>query len=542
LVVSATEVVAMVAAGGSDRVVFVLDTGCSQHIFNGRRESMINFIHKIQRISTANDKGGLSSLGVGDLPIVLQDDTETDQRIVLKEVLWAPNATASMLSISQSVANGCQQGADDDGAWLLLPPPVSAYILADSQGGLYLIKAVLQIVAAEVISLTTHSKTDTSVELASANIELLALQVHAALGHINWTAVKQRLSQGGDGQVGGLPTGLVDRLLSLKTLFCAACDVSKKTQRSLPKFIERQPQWLWELVEVDHCGPFQVQHGGFTHITLAIELTSRVGFILERRSLNANESTNFLAEIDNISRRSSNGIQTLRTDEGGDWKSRKVAEFVADRGIVHQFATVNAHGQNGVVERRFRYYQECGIAMLKHCGAPFSLLFKAIKMLNFIENNVIRTTSSRFNTLFETQSTVEFFPFGSKVTAFAPRQKQAGFGRDKNYALVGYSTNHKGGYELFDMVTERCVVRRDVNCLTFYANTSAWKAKQLTSDNQDDDGGELVMNSDSASVRRSVKHGQRAGASPTLSLSLSLSNTQPTGLKRRWSKPRLSHH
>jgi len=78
LVVGAADVVAMVAAGDSDQVVFVLDTGCSQHIFNGKRESMINFTHKIQRISTANDKSGLSALGVGDLPVVLKDDLDAD--------------------------------------------------------------------------------------------------------------------------------------------------------------------------------------------------------------------------------------------------------------------------------------------------------------------------------------------------------------------------------------------------------------------------------------------------------------------------------
>jgi hypothetical protein len=168
LVVSATDEVAMVAAGDTNLVVFVLDTGCSQHIFNGKRESMVNFNHKIQRMSTANDKGGLSALGVGDLPVVLTDDMDVDQSIVLKEVLWAPNATASIMSISQAVANGCTQGADDDGAWIRLPPPLSSYILAETQGGLYLIRGVLQIVSAEVISLTTHTKTDTSVEMASA--------------------------------------------------------------------------------------------------------------------------------------------------------------------------------------------------------------------------------------------------------------------------------------------------------------------------------------------------------------------------------------
>ena len=255
LVVGAADVVAMVAAGDSDKVVFVLDTGCSQHIYNGKRESMINFTHKIQRISTANDKGGLSALGVGDLPVVLTDDLDAEQSVVLEEVLWAPNATASMLSISQSVVNGCTQGADEEGAWIRLPAPLLSYILAESQGGLYLIRAVLQIVSAEVISLTTHTKTDTSVEMAKADINKLALQVHASFGHINWTAVKQRLTQGGDEQVGGLTPALVDLLLAIKTLFCAACDASKKTQLSLPKFIEHPPTWPWELVQADNSGP-----------------------------------------------------------------------------------------------------------------------------------------------------------------------------------------------------------------------------------------------------------------------------------------------
>ena len=119
-------------------------------------------------------------------------------------------------------------------------------------------------------------------------------------------------------------------------------------------------------MQADNCGPFKVQHCGYTYFTLALECTEDVGFMLERRTLTAEESTNYIAEIDNISRHSSNGIQTLRTDEGGDWKSRKVAELVADRGIEHQFATVNAHGQIGKVERRLRYYQECGLSMLRH--------------------------------------------------------------------------------------------------------------------------------------------------------------------------------
>ena len=292
-------------------------------------------------------------------------------------------------------------------------------------------------------------------------------------------------------------------------------------------------------MQADSCGPFKVQHGGYIYFTLAIECTQDVGFMVERRSLTAEESTNIMAEVDNISRHTTNGIQTLRTDEGSDWKSRKFAEFVADRGIKHEFATVNAHGQIGKVERRLRYYQECGLAMVRAAGAPFSLLFKAIKMLNFIENNVIRNNSSRSNNLFGTHTTVKFYPFGTKVTAHAPRQKQAGFGRDKNYALVGYSTNHKGGYELYDTVTERIVVRGDVNCLTFLLNTSAWTTSQPKPDNHNQiDGEVLAIDSGSVSEKPSVKSTTRVVTSP--SLSLSLSHTLSTTLFRCGSKPRLS--
>ena len=41
-----------------------------------------------------------------------------------------------------------------------------------------------------------------------------------------------------------------------------------------------------------------------------------------------------------FARRSSNGIEHFRTDEGSDWKSGEVAEVVRDRGIHHQHALV----------------------------------------------------------------------------------------------------------------------------------------------------------------------------------------------------------
>ena len=145
-----------------------------------------------------------------------------------------------------------------------------------------------------------------------------------------------------------------------------------------------------------------------------------------------------------------------------------VAEVVRDRGIRHQLALVNAHGQIGNVESRFRFYVECAKAMLRACGAHLKFLFMAIKFINYVQNNVLRGETSRLFDLLGVQSAVTFYPFWCRVTSVAPRRKLGELGTGKSYRLVGYSSHHKGGYQLYNEDTDRVVVRGDVHSLTFY--------------------------------------------------------------------------
>ena len=209
--------------------------------------------------------------------------------------------------------------------------------------------------------------------------------------------------------------------------------------------------------------------GGYTYITLFLEAFTRAGFIFERKSLTGEESADYLATIDNLARKTSDGIVHFRTDEGSDWKSSAVAEVVQGRGIQHQHALVDAHGQIGEVESRFRFYKECADAMLRHSGTPTKFRFYAIKFVNYIQNHIKRCDNSRLYDLLGVQSAVTFYPFWCLVTAVAPRKEQSDdLGTGKTYRLVGYSTHHKGGYQLWNKETDRVVVRGDVHSLTFY--------------------------------------------------------------------------
>ena len=129
---------------------------------------------------------------------------------------------------------------------------------------------------------------------------------------------------------------------------------------------------------------------------------------------------------------------------------------------------MNAHGQIGNVESRFRFYVECAKAMLRASGAHLKFLFMAIKFINYVQNNVLRGETSRLFDLLGVQSAVTFYPFWCRVTSVAPRRKLGELGTGKSYRLVGYSSHHKGGYQLYSEDTDRVVVRGDVHSLTFY--------------------------------------------------------------------------
>ena len=105
-----------------------------------------------------------------------------------------------------------------------------------------------------------------------------------------------------------LSDSLKASLLSLSTLPCRHCDLSKKTLKSLPRTPLPLPTQPWQLVFADSCGPFTMQEGGNTHITLFIEGSESVGFFFERNSLTGEVSAGYVATVDNLARKSSNGI------------------------------------------------------------------------------------------------------------------------------------------------------------------------------------------------------------------------------------------
>ena len=113
------------------------------------------------------------------------------------------------------------------------------------RAGIAHLKAKLQLASPAVISLSTDTNNVSKGALTKEQVEVLALQIHASLGHMNWTAVKQLLKDGAVSQVCKLNAKQLASILSLKTLVCRACDLSKKTLKSLPRAAPAPPTRDW---------------------------------------------------------------------------------------------------------------------------------------------------------------------------------------------------------------------------------------------------------------------------------------------------------
>ena len=97
--------------------------------------------------------------------------------MTLKNVLRAPQAISSLLSISRAVRGGCTHGIDEDGAWLCLPAPNKDYSWAEEEQSLYIVDAELQLAFPAVISLSANTTKTTRKPPTKEQIVTLAMQI-----------------------------------------------------------------------------------------------------------------------------------------------------------------------------------------------------------------------------------------------------------------------------------------------------------------------------------------------------------------------------
>ncbi|GJZ69350.1 retrovirus-related pol polyprotein from transposon TNT 1-94 [Tanacetum coccineum] len=131
---------------------------------------------------------------------------------------------------------------------------------------------------------------------------------------------------------------------------CSACEQGKRRKASLsPKLIPSTKSKLI-LLHMDLCGPMRVASiNGKKYILVIVDDYSRFTWVYFLRT--KDEAPDMIIDfVNQVQRNLKASILTIQTDNGTEFKNKKLRAFYAKLGIVHNTSIARTPQQNGVVE------------------------------------------------------------------------------------------------------------------------------------------------------------------------------------------------
>lgn len=263
-------------------------------------------------------------------------------------------------------------------------------------------------------------------------------------------------------------------------LNCVVCAEGKQTRAPFPSSGSRATELL-QIVHSDVCGPMSTNSlGGNKFYVSFIDDHSRMVtvFLIKNKSQVFDCFVKFKNLCENQLNRK---IKTLRTDNGGEYCSRKFQELCEKNGIVHQKSCPYTPQQNGLAERYNRTIVERARCMLFDANLPRSFwgeaILTAVKIMNSTLNTAIKAIPSEvwYGKDVDLSS---FRVFGCKAMAKIPDVQRKKFDKKSIECIfVGYAENQKG-YRLLQKSSNKLIISRDV---IFFENEIAMKNSSTNS-------------------------------------------------------------
>ncbi|KAM2954379.1 hypothetical protein FF1_032665 [Malus domestica] len=156
----------------------------------------------------------------------------------------------------------------------------------------------------------------------------------------------------------------------------------------------------------------------------------------------------------------------LRSDNGTEFLSNNMLQYISSQGIIHQTSCVGTPQQNGVAERKNRDLLEKTRALMIHMHVPKKFWSFAILTATYLINRLPSRVLG-FKSPYEVLKGRKIDLTHLKVFGCVCFVHIQTLNRDKLDAratkcvFMGYSTTQKG-YKCFNPVTKKCTVSRDV--------------------------------------------------------------------------------
>ena len=360
----ATQVYAVENRNFVNNVVWHFDSGATDHIC-ADRGFFSSFKREQGRIKQGD--GESTWLGRGDVFITFQN-SEHGKGAVLEDVIYAPNFTKNLISVSKLRKRGLQININQDGKLVVYREKLNDPITyTQEECGLYPIDARVHMLypdeqakarKCEIISLSNSSFT------VAATSDPTTLW-HKRFAHFNVRGIQDLQSS--------------DAVYGLKNvdlqphLDCTPCQQGKVHNSPSTKSVEIQTTGPLQLLHLDLWGPSrQATTAGNQFLLTIVDDYSRMSHIYGLKHKNE-ALTNFQIFLAKWENQLDTKAKRIRTDNGLEFCSAAFKQFTDEKGIVHERTNTYSPKMNGVAERLNRTMLEGARTVLIDSGLPKAL-------------------------------------------------------------------------------------------------------------------------------------------------------------------------
>jgi transposase InsO family protein len=223
-----------------------------------------------------------------------------------------------------------------------------------------------------------------------------------------------------------------------------------------------------ELVHSDVCGKMQHRSlGGAEYFLTFTDDHTRYSWVYMLKTKDQDQVYECFREWKAlVEKQTKHKLKTLRTDNGGEYTSKKLEQYLKSEGIRHEKTVPKTPEQNGVSERLNRTLVEAARSMLLDANLSKSFWAEAVNTAAYLKNRS-PTKALQGKTPFEAwygkKPNVEHLKvFGCMAYAHIPKDERGKFdSKARKCTLLGYDEFTKG-YRLYDPQNKKIIYSRDV--------------------------------------------------------------------------------
>lgn len=357
-----------------DHKPYYADSGCSKHMVCDKEAfKEMRVLPVPVRIRCGGNNILLAThVGTVLLPLLVYGHK---LNIPLQDVLYVPELGVNLVSVRTCVAKQMKVtffkvSPHTPAVCEILLPNGTCICTATEIGSQFVLNMQCELNTddAFVSQIVKEIDEDTSAPLIGRHVSISkAALLHRRLNHASVTKLKE----------------MGFNVVSFGT--CEPCILAKST-RHPTKMPAIKSNNLFEIIRSDLGGPIHPpgMRAGERYYALFQDDASR--YLATTTLVAKSELPEKFAQLYDILNKQGHRISILFSDQGGEYKSKKMEKICAERGVVQQFSSAGCPDQNGLIERANRTVMEACRAMLFTSGAPAQCWIWALEALVMVHN------------------------------------------------------------------------------------------------------------------------------------------------------------